>query len=71
MAELDAAVRALFRTFYYSTNVRHCCMVGRKFNVGEGKGGWFCTVMGDYRVFQGKFGWGIFGKRVRLGLDKV
>lgn len=27
-------------------------------------------VMSDYRGFQGKFGWGTFGKRVRLGLDK-
>jgi hypothetical protein len=31
----------------------------------------FCIIMGDYEVFQGKFGWGIFGKGVRLGLDTV
>ena len=63
MVELGAAVQALFRTFHYSTNIRHCCMVGRNFNLGEGKADWFYMVMGDYRVFQGKFGWGILGKR--------
>ena len=60
-----------FRVSHYSTNVRHCCMVRRNFNLGEGKGGWFYMVMGACRLFQGKFGWGISGERVRLGLDNV
>jgi hypothetical protein len=34
-------------------------------------GDWFCMILDGYRVFQGKFGWGILRNWVRLALDKV
>ena len=58
-------------TIQYSTKIRFRCMVGRNFNLGEGKWEAFYMIKGLFRCFQGKTGWGIFGERARVALDRV